>query len=482
MKLGVNLSFLRIKHRRKDTNCKECKVGRMQATPGAAPENVASENAAPENGEPATVTVVLDEVTAIGDSVKYRKTDVIERYAEGKFAAGASLFYLQATVVYFFLVLCGSFPLWWVCEGTEVPIERSNMMFNQTNTTIVSNCDEFAESAQILYTPSTLLVVFMFGVLVPKQIRKADDLKKSVLDHYDSIYILRRVGLIARTYNNEEIGGYMDELVQCYTDLVMSSICLAAIISRRQFMKHELVSPLRLLQHWWSQKIHPTLDNEGNAVKIDRLKRDEDENDLIEKQMDFLSILYVEVHRKANNGGNPASHGVPLNGNTPLSAVLEMTAVGQSTFDTRALLLFFAALTAVCGFAQKLGDDGRMDVSTAWVHIMSNYVMIVVPYCLLSPFVFREDIFKERCPFIPTDEEKAAWDQKLKDTHPDNRARMKAERAHSLDKRGLVRKDLAIFSVRGNPTFKAEGLKRNSTYAATSMWSPFTRYRKDFEI
>ena len=30
---------------------------------------------------------------------------------------------------------------------------------------------------------------------------------------------------------------------------------------------------------------------------------------------------------------------------------------------------------------------------------MSNYVMIVVPYCLLGPFVFRKVIFKERSPF-----------------------------------------------------------------------------------
>ena len=388
-------------------------------------------------------------------------------------------------------------PLWAACEGKEVPIERNNMMFNQTNTTIASTCDEFAESAQILYTPSALLVVFMFGVLVPKQITKADDLKKAVLDHYDSIYILRRVGLIARTYNNEEIGGYMDELVQCYTDLVMSSICLAAIISRRQFMKHELVSPLRLLQHWWSQKIHPTLDNEGNAVKIDRLKRDEDENDLIERQLDFLSILYVEVHRRANNGGNPASHGVPLNGNTPLSAVLEMTAVGQSTFDTRALLMFFAALTAVCGFAQKLGDDGRMDVSTAWVHIMSNYVMIVVPYCLLSPFVFREDIFKERCPFIPTAEDTAVLDKQLESADPEDEENLKKKHDREMGLRSFGRRfeaqDIEPYSRRG---YNGCGIRRANSgpaaivsdeptaglFTSSTAWAPFLKYRKEFEI
>ena len=110
-------------------------------------------------------------------------------------------------------------------------------MFNQTNTTIASNCDEFAESAKILYTPSTLLMVFMFGILVPKQITKADALKKAVLDHYDSIYILRRVGRIASTHNPKPIQqDYLNELIQCYSELVISSMRLATIVSRRQFM------------------------------------------------------------------------------------------------------------------------------------------------------------------------------------------------------------------------------------------------------
>ena len=370
-------------------------MGKMADAQGAAPEDAPPENATVTFVAPEIVSTVLEEVRVRGESVEYQRNEVLTRYGEGKFAGGASLFYLQATFVYFCLVLCGAASLWAACEGKEVPIERNNMMFNQTNTTIASTCDEFAESAEIIYTPSALLMVFMFGILVPKQITKADALKKAVLDHYDSIYILRRVSRIARTYNTKLAEScYVDKLIRCYTELVISSMCLAAIVSRRQFMKHELLRPLRNLQHWWSK------EKVTEGEEINRLERDETENNLIERQLDFLSILYVEVHRRANNGGNPASHGVPLNGNTPLSAVLELTAVGQSTFDTRALLMFFAALTAICGLAQKLDDNGEVDMSTAWVHIMSNYVMIVVPYCLLGPFVFRQDIFKERSPYI----------------------------------------------------------------------------------
>ena len=111
----------------------------------------------------------------------------------------------------------GSIPLWLVCEGKDTPIESSNTIFNQTNTTFVSNCDDFAEAAEILYTPSTLLMVFMFGILVPKQITKADDLKRAVLNHYDSIYILRRVGYIAQTYRKGYLSDYVYTLMDAYT-------------------------------------------------------------------------------------------------------------------------------------------------------------------------------------------------------------------------------------------------------------------------
>ena len=106
---------------------------------------------------------------------------VEERYGEGKFGGGPVLFYLQSSIIYFGLAMMGYAPLWWICEGEDVPIEGGNMTFNQTNTTVVGNCDDFAETAEILYTSSALLMVFMFGVLVPNQITKADELKKAAL-------------------------------------------------------------------------------------------------------------------------------------------------------------------------------------------------------------------------------------------------------------------------------------------------------------
>ena len=342
--------------------------------------------------------------------------DVEKRHSEGKFGDGAILFYLQATAVYFFIVLVCSVPLWMVCEGKDVPIY---MTFNQTNTTVVSNCETLVETAEIIYTPSTLLMVFMFGVLVPKQITKADDLKKAVLDHYDSVYVLWRVGHIAQTYNTrpKQVGAYLDKLMAAYTTLVMSSMSLATIVSRRQFMTHEITKMLRSVQETWRTHCNRNESEQDleqdpeQDINEDITQRDEAENAIIELQLDALSAIYVEVHRLANDSKNPASHGVPLNGNTPLSVVLEMTAVGQSTFDTRGLLLFFAALTAVCGFAQKLNTDGEINVDVAWVHILTNYVMVVIPYSLLGPFVFRTDIFKERCPKKQNTEEENDNDQ-----------------------------------------------------------------------
>jgi hypothetical protein len=402
-------------------------------------------------------------------------------------------------------------PLWFVCEGKDTPIESSNTRFNQTNTTLVSNCDDFAEAAEILYGPSTLLMVFMFGILVPKQITKADDLKRAVLNHYDSIYILRRVGYIAQTYNKGYSIPYVNRLMDAYTRLVMSSMCLATIVSRRQFMTHELVSgvrwlhggccnPFRLLQSWCGKQ--DMIDMYPVERESDIKDRDEVENTTIEWQLDALSAIYVEIHRLANNNSNPASHGVPLNGNTPLSAVLELTAVGQSTFDTRYLLLFFAAMTAICGFAQKLGDDGEIDMDTAWTHVMSNYVMIVFPYCLLAPFVFRKDIFKERSPYEPSSEQLEKWnDQLAAITDQAERTKFRQKYYDETNRMSLLRsKELlpALFerTARRNCNTGDSTLRRNNTNPVSfysqhifppernlfSRFSPFTKYRNSFEI
>jgi hypothetical protein len=457
-------------------------VGKMSGVPGAVPGGASPENAKGEFKPPALVTKAFDEVYDAAKSNAYQRSQVLARYGEGKFAGGANLFYFQATFVYFFLVLVGTIALWAGCEGKEVPIEGNDMMSNQTNTTIASTCDELSESAQIIYTPSAFLMVFMFGILVPAQITKADALKKAVLDHYDSIYILRRVGRIASTYNPKFIQqDYLDDLIRCYSELVISSMRLATIVSRREFMKHELIEPLRDLQHWWSKETVTDGKDE-----IDRVAREETENNLIEHQLDFLSILYVAVHREANNGSNPASHGVPLNGNTPLSAVLELTAVGQSTFDTRALLMFFAALTAICGLAQKLDDNGELDMSMSWVHIISNYVMVVVPYCLLGPFVFRQDIFKERSPYIPTAEETATLAEKLLNTSSAEAAEVEAMYNRDMDSRSFSRRielqDVECFGRGGCRPNRNHSAPSQRMFTSSAAWAPFLNYRKEFEI
>ena len=410
--------------------------------------------------------------------------NVEERYREGKFGGGAVLFYLQSSIIYFGLAMMGYVPLWLICEEEDVPIEGSNMIFNQTNTTVVGNCDDFAETAEILYTSSALLMVFMFGVLVPNQITKADELKKAVLNHYDSIYILRRVGYIATEYSKVDIQENPDnritinKMMNAYTKIIMSSMNLATIVSRRQFMTHEIDLRLRQLQDMWSTCRRQT------DFEIEQ--RNEDENAIIEWQRDALSAIFVEIHRLANNNSNPASHGVPLNGNTPLSCALELTAVGQSTFDTRYLLLFFAALTAVCGFAQKLNDNREIDMDTAWTHIMSNYVMIVVPYCLLGPFVFRKDIFKERSPYEESIQSKLEYGARLELASNDTeRLEIERGRPDELTQRGLERSgalDIMNEEARGrrerilssNPT----RLKRNQTL----FLSPFTKHRNSFEL
>ena len=397
----------------------------------------------------------------------------------------------------------GSIPLWFVCEGKDTPIESSNTRFNQTNTTFVSNCDDFAEAAEILYGPSTLLMVFMFGILVPKQNTKADDLKRAVLNHYDSIYILRRVGYIAQTYNKGYLTKYVSQLMDAYTRLVMSSMCLATIVSRRQFMTHELYSPLRWLHGWccnpfrwlqgWCCK-QDMSDLDPDELESDTKERDERENTIIEWQLDGLSAIYVEIHRLASNNSNPASHGVPLNGNTPLSAVLELTAVGQSTFDTRYLLLFFAAMTAICGFAQKLGDDGEIDVDTAWTHIMSNYVMIVFPYCLLAPFVFRKDIFKERSPYLPSSDWTEEWRQKLEAiTDPVARKKLEREYEDEMARMSLMRSRSHLKGLFEQTSQRKciDGLNRTASAApklfptrinSFSCFSSFTKPRNSFEL
>ena len=265
---------------------------------------------------------------------------------------------------------------------------------------------------------------------------------------------------------------------------MMSSMSLATIVSRRQFMTHELVTPLRWLQGWCckrdNREMHPDKRDEDTG------KRDERENTVLEWQLDGLSAIYVEIHRLANNDNNPASHGVPLNGNTPLSAVLELTAVGQSTFDTRYLLLFFAAMTAICGFAQKLGDDGEIDVDTAWTHIMSNYVMIVFPYCLLAPFVFRKDIFKERSPYQPSSDWTETWRQTLESIE-DLGARKKKERELEDEKArmGLMRNRNHLRTLFEQTSLRKcnNRLSRASTAKnAFSCFSPFTKPRNSFEL
>ena len=408
--------------------------------------------------------------------------NVEERYREGKFGGGAVLFYLQSSIIYFGLAMMGYVPLWWICEGEDVPIEGGNMIFNQTNTTVVGNCDDFAETAEILYTSSALLMVFMFGVLVPNQITKADELKKAVLNHYDSIYILRRVGYIATAYSKVDIQENPDnritinKMMNAYTKIIMSSMNLATIVSRRQFMTHEIALPLRQLQDMWSTCRRQT--------DFEIQQRNEDENAIIEWQRDALSAIFVEIHRLANNNSNPASHGVPLNGNTPLSCALELTAVGQSTFDTRYLLLFFAALTAVCGLAQKLNDNREIDMDTAWTHIMSNYVMIVVPYCLLGPFVFRKDIFKERSPYEESSESKREYETRLESASSDTeRLEIERGRPDELTQRGLERSgslDIMNEEARGRRKriLNTTRLTRNSTYSL----SPFTKHRNSFEL
>ena len=392
---------------------------------------------------------------------------VEERYGEGKFGGGPVLFYLQSSIIYFGLAMMGYAPLWWICEGEDVPIEGGNMTFNQTNTTVVGNCDDFAETAEILYTSSALLMVFMFGVLVPNQITKADELKKAVLNHYDSIYILRRVGYIATAYSKVDIQENPDnritinKMMNAYTKIIMSSMNLATIVSRRQFMTHEIALPLRQLQDMWSTCRRQT--------DFEIQQRNEDENAIIEWQRDALSAIFVEIHRLANNNSNPASHGVPLNGNTPLSCALELTAVGQSTFDTRYLLLFFAALTAVCGLAQRLNDNREIDMVTAWTHVMSNYVMIVVPYCLLGPFVFRKDIFKERSPYEESSESKREYETRLERASNDTeRLEIERGRPDELTQRGLERSgslDIMNEEARGRRKriLNTTRLTRNST-------------------
>ena len=416
--------------------------------------------------------------------------DVEERHREGKFGGGAVLFYLQSSIVYFCLALICSIPLWLICEGEDVPIEVSNMIFNQTNTTVVGNCDDFAENAKVLYTSSALLMVFMFGVLVPNQITKADALKKAVLDHYDSIYILRRVGYIASAYGKVSIPENQDnpitinKMMNAYTQIVMSSMNLATIVSRRQFMTHEIVDWLRRLQDMWSSC--------NRKTEVEIKQRDEDENAIIEWQLDALSAIFVEIHRLANNNSNPASHGVPLNGSTPLSCVLELTAVGQSTFDTRYLLLFFAALTAVCGSVQELSDNREIDMFTAWTYIMSNYVMIVIPYCLLGPFVFRKDIFKERSPYEESDESKREYQDRLASANndkereeiesgrPDELQKIGLERNGALDTQNLTQQAKRLRILETN-NLKSNNRRLGRSSTALSF-SPFTGHRNSFGL
>lgn len=432
------------------------------------------------------------------------KSEVFKRNTVGK-NGDAMWFYIQAAGIYFSLTTIGFLLTLFLCEkGDSVETETiGTMLFNTTanttNTTYLPGaCAKYAVTAKVVYTPSALLMVIMFGLLVPTQIAKADELKRNVLIHYDNVYLVRRILRIAQYYSLEDktikkciararidteaanppaaapsaakpwfcgrgacsssdepldiegaaceggegaggegeacegvlddksderwrivqntlqeykvaeekaarkeaarkhqldIDEYHQRIMDAYADVTCDAINLAAIICRRQFLKHEIWSTLRNRRNAWHMREWCT----SNGRKLGDQEKDED---MVERQLDFLEAIYVEVHRLAYGNNNPAAHGSPLNGNTALSLILDVTAVGQSTFDTRSMLYFFSAVTAICGFSQELDDDDTLDPVIAIVHILAIYVMIVLPYSFLSPFVFRKDVFKPREPIV----------------------------------------------------------------------------------
>jgi hypothetical protein len=214
-------------------------------------------------------------------------------------------------------------------------------------------------------------------------------LKSAVLTHWESIDVLTR--LIDASPLPDPIQAPMQKAqpharaqLSAYAAAVKQSMALATIIARRDFLRHVVWKRLRNFRLWTQGK------------NIDDVVAEFEANDReVKHHADNLALHYSRAYQLAY-GSPPAAHGAPMNGNTALGTVLTLTAVGNSTFTTRLLLVFFAAVSAVCGFSQNLHEDGSMNVGTAVVHIVANYVMIILPYAILSAFVFREDIFKER--------------------------------------------------------------------------------------
>ena len=292
-----------------------------------------------------------------------------DTYSEGTFGT-AVWFYAQVTFLYYFMVFLG-------VVGFDNPWFGCNDRGDQ-------GCRTWALAAQILYTPSSLVMVFMFGLLVPKQLTRAEVLKKAVLTHWESINVLERLVKASLNTNLTFQGGEARSHLSAYGLAVKQSMEQATLIARRDFLRHVVWERLRGFRLWVKGK-----------SRVDVVAEYDDRNKEVKKQADYLAFHYSRAYQAAY-GTPPAAHGVPMNGNTALGTVLTLTAVGNSTFITRLLLIFFSAVSAICGFSQNLHDDGTIDMETATVHIVANYIMIILPYAILSAFVFRTDIFKER--------------------------------------------------------------------------------------
>ena len=292
-----------------------------------------------------------------------------DTYSEGTFGT-AVWFYAQVTFLYYFMVFLGVVGFdnpWFGCN------DRGD-----------AGCRTWALAAQILYTPSSLVMVFMFGLLVPKQLTRAEVLKKAVLTHWESINVLERLVNASLNTNLTSQGGEARSHLSAYGLAVKQSMEQATLIARRDSLRHVVWERLRGFRLWVKGK-----------SRVDVVAEYDDRNKEVKKQADYLAFHYSRAYQAAY-GTPPAAHGVPMNGDTALGTVLTLTAVGNSTFTTRLLLIFFSAVSAICGFSQNLHDDGSIDMETATVHIFANYIMIILPYAILSAFVFRTDIFKER--------------------------------------------------------------------------------------
>ena len=128
---------------------------------------------------------------------------------------------------------------------------------------------------------------------------------------------------------------------------------------------------------------------------------------------------------------------------------------------------------------------------------MSNYAMIVIPYCLLGPFVFRQDIFKARCPFEPSKAATEAWRVELEKVDNIDQRRQMAE-AHEveLERRTLTRNTKEIrgkFEEIAQERCRNNGLRRFSTFDTSKLpklytknifsgFSPFVRSKNIFEL